>query len=109
MRILVDAQLPPALARWLTEMGHEAFHVGDMGLLAASDREIWSEAAKRDAVLVTKDRDFIVLKNLEPDGPAIVWLRIGNTTKQALLEHMQGVLPAILAALASGEQIIEIQ
>ena len=24
MRFLIDAQLPPALARWLTEQGHHA-------------------------------------------------------------------------------------
>lgn len=32
MRFLVDAQLPPALARWLTERGHDAVHVLDLGL-----------------------------------------------------------------------------
>jgi predicted nuclease of predicted toxin-antitoxin system len=32
MRFLVDAQLPPALARWLAAQGHEAAHVGDLGL-----------------------------------------------------------------------------
>jgi hypothetical protein len=26
MRLLVDAQLPPALARWLVDRGHEAGH-----------------------------------------------------------------------------------
>jgi len=26
MRFLVDAQLPPALARWLAAQGHEAEH-----------------------------------------------------------------------------------
>lgn len=32
MRFLVDAQLPPALARWLAAQGHEAEHVGDIGM-----------------------------------------------------------------------------
>jgi predicted nuclease of predicted toxin-antitoxin system len=32
MRFLVDAQLPPALARWLAEKGHDARHVADVGL-----------------------------------------------------------------------------
>lgn len=27
MRCLIDAQLPPALARWLTAEGHDASHV----------------------------------------------------------------------------------
>lgn len=29
MRFLVDAQLPPALARWLAAKSHETVHVGD--------------------------------------------------------------------------------
>jgi len=33
MRFLIDARLPPALARWLTEQGHEAEHVFDCGLV----------------------------------------------------------------------------
>ncbi|MGM0984784.1 MAG: DUF5615 family PIN-like protein [Pseudomonadota bacterium] len=41
MRFLVDAQLPPALARWLTEQGHHAEHVADLKMEAASDAAIW--------------------------------------------------------------------
>jgi hypothetical protein len=35
VRFLVDAQLPPALARHLAVLGHEAVHVADVGLLRA--------------------------------------------------------------------------
>jgi len=31
MKFIVDAQLPPALARWLCEQGHQAEHVQDVG------------------------------------------------------------------------------
>jgi predicted nuclease of predicted toxin-antitoxin system len=41
MRFLIDAQLPPALVRWLTEQGHDAEHVVDCGLAEADDRLIW--------------------------------------------------------------------
>lgn len=44
MRFLVDAQLPPALARWMVEQGHEASHVVDHGLGEASDASIWAAA-----------------------------------------------------------------
>lgn len=55
MRFLVDAQLPPALARLLSRHGHLAEHVHDIGLGAAADRDIWSHARDHDAVLITKD------------------------------------------------------
>jgi predicted nuclease of predicted toxin-antitoxin system len=41
MRFLVDAQLPPALARWFAANGHTAEHVADRQLEAASGAAIW--------------------------------------------------------------------
>ena len=37
MKFIVDAQLPPALARWLREQGHQAEHVAEAGLREAED------------------------------------------------------------------------
>lgn len=71
MRFLVDAQLPPALARHLVFLGHEASHVADAGLLVARDQEIWRYAEGCDAVLVTKDEDFVTLRALNPTGCAL--------------------------------------
>jgi predicted nuclease of predicted toxin-antitoxin system len=58
MRFLVDAQLPPALERWLVAAGHEAEHVADRGMQDASDTAIWDLALQERAVLLTKDEDF---------------------------------------------------
>jgi predicted nuclease of predicted toxin-antitoxin system len=41
VNFLIDAQLPPALARWLREAGHGAAHVEDVGLRNADDVVIW--------------------------------------------------------------------
>jgi predicted nuclease of predicted toxin-antitoxin system len=41
VKFLVDAQLPPALARWIEEKGHVAEHVRDVGLASATDDAIW--------------------------------------------------------------------
>lgn len=88
MKFLVDANLPPALARWLTSEGHEAHHVSDLGMLASPDREIWAQARKMDACLVTKDEDFILLQTLDRAGPCIVWIRIGNAVRTVLLNRL---------------------
>ena len=58
MRFLVDAQLPPALARWFVAHGHEAEHVGDKGMQTASDNVIWDYALASASAIVTKDEDF---------------------------------------------------
>lgn len=107
-RFLIDAQLPPALARRLTELGHTAEHVDDVGLTSASDRHIWDYALNTSAAIVTKDEDFPLRKSLEPSGPVVIWLRIGNTRKQVLLEWFEVLLPDMLASLDKGEQVIEL-
>jgi len=58
LRFLIDAQLPPALARLLEEHGHVAEHVTEIGPADAPDRDLWQYALEHDAVLVTKDEDF---------------------------------------------------
>lgn len=107
-RFLVDAQLPPALARRLTALGHIAEHVDDVGMTSASDRRIWDYALEHSSVIVTKDEDFPLRKGLESSGPVVVWLRIGNTRKQVLFEWFEALLPEMIMSLAKGEQVIEL-
>jgi len=40
LRFLVEAQLPPGLARWLAAAGYPSDHGYDLGLGAVSDEEI---------------------------------------------------------------------
>jgi predicted nuclease of predicted toxin-antitoxin system len=107
MRFLVDAQLPPALARWLAGHGHEAAHVGDLAMQAASDIAIWDHALATGAVIVTKDEDFAQRKVLTGEGPAIVWVRLPNTRKRDLLAWFESALPDVLAAIERGETLVE--
>ncbi len=108
MRFLVDAQLPPALARWLEEHGQTAEHVADRGMAAANDRVIWAYATDVGAVIITKDEDFALRRVTAQDGPAIVWVRTGNTTRRALLAWFAPLWPAVLDALERGESLVEI-
>jgi predicted nuclease of predicted toxin-antitoxin system len=66
MKFLVDAQLPPALCRWLRERGYETTHVADVGLVAADDAVIADRAEADGVVLVSKDEDFVTLR-LDPE------------------------------------------
>jgi predicted nuclease of predicted toxin-antitoxin system len=42
------------------------------------------------------------------DGPSIVWVRVGNTSRRDLLTWFRFRLPAIVDALDRGEALIEI-
>ena len=107
MRFLVDAQLPPALARQIEKFGHTAEHVADCGLATARDDAIRSYAASNGAVIITKDEDFAVRKVLQ-EGPPVIWIRIGNTRRADLLRRMEADFNAVVAALERGETFIEI-
>lgn len=72
MRFIIDAQLPPALARWLAANGHEAQHVGDRQMAAASDATIWDFALANQTIIITKDEDFAQRKVLAEIGPVIL-------------------------------------
>ena len=109
MNFLVDNQLPPALARFLTEHGHTGRHVLDFNLDEAPDAVVWSYALQHDMVVVSKDDDFLHLANRSGDLGRLVWVRIGNCRKPALLDTFAKTLPQILVALNAEHRIVELR
>jgi predicted nuclease of predicted toxin-antitoxin system len=113
-RVWIDAQLPPAMAAWLThEIGVEAVHIQELGLLRASDQEIFTQA--RDAcdagsrlVLVTKDDDFVrLLERLGPP-PQVAWVTAGNMGNEDLRRLILGAWPKLADLFTSGEALAEL-
>jgi len=107
MKFLVDAQLPPALCRWLEARGHEAEHVFDLGMAGAIDEAVALRAEGMGAVLVSKDEDFLVARL--PDRFALLWLRCGNATNRRLAEWLEVRWEQAEALLARGERLVELQ
>jgi predicted nuclease of predicted toxin-antitoxin system len=106
MRFLVDAQLPPRLATRLTALGHAGRLVGEFDMLCARDRTIWAKAIEIDAAIMSKDADFVTLRALRASGPAIVWIRLGNMSRNALVEHIERALPRIVSQIERGEKVV---
>ena len=109
MRWIVDAQLPVALAEHLASRGHEAKHVEDVGLPHADDKAIWAWALRHDAIIISKDEDFVVRAHAMTPAPQVVWLRIGIATRRALFQWLLPSLPAIEPRLTAGERILEVR
>jgi hypothetical protein len=62
MIIWLDAQLSPAIASWMSlEFSVSAIAVRDLGLRDAKDQAIFSAARQANAVVMTKDIDFVHL------------------------------------------------
>jgi predicted nuclease of predicted toxin-antitoxin system len=108
VKFLLDAQLPPRLAKALARTGHGALHVYECGLLTAKDRDIWKFAVKQKAVIVTKDADFAALRMHAPSGPPVVWLRLRNISNDSLEKTLLSALPEIVEAIEAGEGVVEV-
>jgi predicted nuclease of predicted toxin-antitoxin system len=61
MKLLLDQGVARSAGSRLQELGHDAVHVGEIGMASATDRAILEEAAQRQAVVVTFDADFHAL------------------------------------------------
>jgi predicted nuclease of predicted toxin-antitoxin system len=109
VKFLVDAQLPPDVARWLRDAGHDAQAVRAVGLRDADDSEIWQHALATGAAVITKDEDFPIRAQQTDASPVIVWLRIGNTSNHALQLWFMPQLPQILAWIEQGVRVLEIR
>ena len=79
MKLLIDANLSPGVARRLVAAGHDAVHVFDAGLGTATDDEILTAAATDGRVIVSSDSDFgALLARHGHRRPSFVLLRHCN-------------------------------
>lgn len=109
MRIWIDAQLSPQIAVWINE-NHDlqAVAIRDLGLRDSEDVEIFNSARDEDAIVLTKDRDFLDLLGRFGPPPKVIWLTCGNTSNDALKHILSKTLPDAVNLLNGGESIVEI-
>lgn len=109
MILWLDAQLPAALAQWISDtFGIEARAVRDLGLRDVKDPVIFAAARKAKAVVMSKDDDFrLLLERLGPP-PQVLWITCGNTSNASLRVILTRNLPAALKLLERGEPLVEI-
>lgn len=109
MKLWLDAQLPPALAGWMsTTFGVEAVAVRDLGLKDASDRSIFDRAKEAGATILSKDADFVALVGQRGAPPQIVWLTCGNVSNAHFRRLLTRAWPAVSALLATDEPVVEL-
>jgi predicted nuclease of predicted toxin-antitoxin system len=108
VRFLIDAQLPPALAKALIEAGHDAEHVESAGLRHAGDADIWNYALNNQRAIITKDEDFASRSLVAAHSPRIVWVRVPNCSKRQLLRWLLPEMRQIVQAFEAGNTLVEI-
>ena len=109
MNFLVDAQLPPALGRWIAGQGHQDTHVFDLGFHTADDPVIWERANNERAVIDSKDEDFVDHWLLSAEPVQLLWIRKGNCSNRALLDWLDPLWADAVKRLDQGEKFIELR
>jgi predicted nuclease of predicted toxin-antitoxin system len=104
----IDAQLSPALATWISiNFQVETYSARYLGFHTATDLDIFLAARNANAVVMTKDSDFVRL--LDQHGPPqIIWMTCGNTSNAYMRKLLQATLLRALEVLQSGEPLVEI-
>jgi len=109
MKIWVDAQLSPRTARWIAaHFPVEAIPLRELNLRDASDDDIFAAARAANAIVLTKDSDFVRLLEQHGSPPKILWLTCGNTSEAALQQILSQHLSTALGLLEGGEDLVEI-
>ncbi|MGO9335954.1 MAG: DUF5615 family PIN-like protein [Terracidiphilus sp.] len=85
MKLLVDENLPPRLARDLADLFPDSVHVQSVGLGSIPDGLIWEYAQAHGFVFLTKDKDFASLSLARGAPPKVILLQTGNCSTDEIL------------------------
>jgi predicted nuclease of predicted toxin-antitoxin system len=75
----------------------------------AGDAAIWEHAVANGCVLLTKDEDFVDRWLLSAAPIALVWIRKGNCSNDALMMWLDPLWFETIKRLEQGERLIELR
>lgn len=99
MKLLLDENLSRRLVPFLQNDFPGSTQVALIGLEQADDRAIWRYAKENGYIIVTRDADFEELSAIHGTPPPVIWIRIPNQAKAAVLKLLLGHQLALQEAL----------
>ena len=103
MKLLLDQGLPRSAAAQLRALGHDAVHVGELGMSGATDEAILAAATRDSRVVVTLDADFHALLALShATTPSVVRLREEGLKAPEVVALLVHLIDACQVALETG-------
>ena len=90
------------------EFSVSAVAIRDLGLRNAKDRQIFFAARQANAVVMTKDADFVHLVEQFGPPPQVILLACGNTSNSQLRQILQRTFVQTMEWIRKGEPVVEI-
>lgn len=108
MRFLLDQNLSPMLADLLTQQGHDAVHVRELGMSRSSDADIMATAVAEDRIVISSDTDFgeLLAKTNAAAPSLLLFRRQGQRRVADLAILLEANLPTVIEDLDSGAIVV---
>ena len=107
MKFIVDTQLPPRLAAYLKEKGHDCIHPThfEEGYLLG-DEAIILIAQQEERAVITKDSDFSDYFILRGAPPKVLLIEFGNISNRELIRLFDLHAEKVIAAFEEGSNMV---
>lgn len=107
MRYLIDESMSARVAELLVVAGHDAVHVGDLGLLGAPDTHVMVAARQSGRSVVSADTDFGELLAIgRHPGPSVVLPRRAPHRPDDQTKLLLAALDQVEADLDGGAVVV---
>jgi predicted nuclease of predicted toxin-antitoxin system len=107
VKLLIDESLSGRVARLLVDAGHDAVHVGNLGLLGRPDTDVMAAALESGRSVVSADTDFGELLAIgRHPGPSVVLLRRAPHRPDDQVKLVLAVLDQVEADLDAGAVVV---
>lgn len=88
-RLLLDQNLSFKISKRINDIFPETKHVSDLQLSGCEDMQIWTYSKNHNFCIVSFDSDFIDISILNGFPPKIIWLRLGNSSTEAVVQKIK--------------------
>ena len=90
MKLLLDENLSDRVIPQIEALYPDSAHVKTLSLTNTDDTKIWEFAKDNGFIVVSKDSDFYQLSLLRGHPPKFIYLRIGNSPTDRIVQVLKG-------------------
>ena len=106
MKLLFHENLSPKLPHLFAAQFPGSAHVRECALKGHTDEEIWDYASANGFTIISKDSDFSQRSLLSGTTAKVIWLRIGNCTREDLTALLHAHVQEIQAFVLDSTQCV---